>query len=171
MHTHKVLIALLLASVPVAAQLQDLQPGRNFQTAATAFGAGRSENIDVGDIDRDGDLDVGVANGGDGSAQPNALFLNLGGAQAGVEGTFLNETGPRFQGVPNDTSRDIEFVDWDGDADLDVFVANRGTTVNGGEVSRAYRNLGGRQGGSIGPGAELFRRVFACAWQGTHPES
>ena len=49
----------------------------------------------------------------------------------------------RFAGVTVDTSRDIDFADIDGDADLDVYVANRGTTANGGEVARSYRNQGG----------------------------
>ncbi len=145
--------ALLLAlglPTPLAAQLTDLQPGRNFPTAAISFGAGRSENIDLGDVDNDGDLEVGVANGGDGSAQANTLYVNQGGLQGGTEGTFLDETATRFVGVPNDTSRDIDFADWDGDGDLDVYIANRGTTVNGGEVSRAYRNHGGAQQGTIG---------------------
>ena len=39
-----------------------LQPGRNYPTAALAFGANHSANMDVGDVDRDSDLDVFVAN-------------------------------------------------------------------------------------------------------------
>ncbi len=159
MHMHRLLFGTVIAAgwllgpgaaQGARAQLEDLQLGRNFPTAEVAFGAGRSENIDVGDADFDGDLDVIVANGGDGSAQANAFFLNQGGIQGGVEGDFVDRSAPRFAGVPNDTSRDIEFVDWDGDADLDVFVANRGTTVNAGEVNRAYRNQGGQQQGAIG---------------------
>ena len=59
-------------------QLSDLQPGRNHPTAATAFGANDSENIDVADVDNDGDYDVGVCNGGDGAAAPNRIFINNG---------------------------------------------------------------------------------------------
>ncbi|MDG2149912.1 MAG: VCBS repeat-containing protein [Planctomycetota bacterium] len=144
------LAALATLASPAAAQLTDLQPGRNFPTAATNFGSGRSENLDVGDIDNDGDFDVGVANGGDGSAQGNYIYLNNGGAQGGVEGTFTNASSARLSGFPNDTSRDLEFADFDMDNDLDIYISNRGTTVNGGEVSRAGINQGGMQGGSTG---------------------
>ena len=143
--------AVLALASTAAGQLTDLQPGRNFPTAVTAFGAGRSENLDVGDVDHDGDLDVVVANGGDGSAALNVLYLNDGNAQGGTQGQFTDATATRFAGLPADTSRDIELVDLDGDTDLDVFVANRGLGLaNGGEVSRAYRNEGGAQQGSVG---------------------
>ncbi len=138
------LVALLAPFAPAAAQvLTDLQPGRNFVGAAN-FGTGRSENIDVGDADNDGDLDVLVANGGDGPAQQNRIYINDGVAN------FVDETALRFAGVTIDTSRDIEFVDHDNDGDLDVHVANRGTVANGGEVSRFYVNLGGLQAGTVG---------------------
>ena len=131
-------------------QLTDLQPGRNFPTAQVAFGASRSENIDIGDIDNDGDYDVGVANGGDGSAQANRMYVNNGNLQGGTQGTFSDATNARFVGVPNDTSRDIEFADFDNDNDLDIYITNRGVTANGGETSRAYINQGGKQLGTIG---------------------
>ncbi|MBC7898052.1 MAG: VCBS repeat-containing protein [Cytophagaceae bacterium] len=141
---------IVLGGTAASAQtLPDLQPGRNF-SGANNFGANRSENIDAGDVDNDGDMDVGVANGGDGAAEPNRLFINLGGLQGGTTGAFAEETSTRFAGVAIDTSRDIEFVDVDGDADLDVHIANRGTTANGGEPGRFYTNLGGVQGGTIG---------------------
>jgi len=143
--------AALLVLCPTApAQLTDLQPGRNFPTASIAFGQGRSENIDIGDVDNDGDYDVIVANGGDGSSQANEIYINNGGAQGGTAGTFSSGTGSRFSGVPNDRSRDIEFADFDADCDLDIYVSNRGTTTEGGQPSRAYINQGGMQFGSIG---------------------
>ncbi len=144
------LAALATMASPAMAQLTDLQPGRNFPTAGVQFGSGRSENIDIGDIDNDGDFDVGVANGGDGAAQGNVLYLNNGNLQGGTEGTFSNVTAARWAGVPNDTSRDLEFADFDQDCDLDVYISNRGSTVNNGEVSRAYINQGAKQGGGVG---------------------
>ena len=133
----------LLASPPVAAaQLADLQPGRNF-TAQPAFGSGHSEEADVGDADLDGDLDVAVANGGNGPAQIARLFINTG------AGVLLDETATRIPGVVPDQSRDIEFVDYDGDADLDLFVANH-TGFSPGGVSRFYVNEGGLQRGTVG---------------------
>ncbi len=154
MRLHRILLLTTVAGVAssadLGAQLADLQPGRNFPTAAIAFGGGRSENVDIGDVDNDGDYDVGIANGGDGSAQANVLYINNGGLQGGVVGTFSDGTAARFAGVPDDTSRDIEFADIDNDCDLDVYISNRGTTVNGGEVSRIYVNQGAAQGGTVG---------------------
>jgi hypothetical protein len=141
--------AIALTSGAANAQtLADLQPGRNF-TATANFGLNRSENIDPGDVDNDGDLDVGVSNGGDGAAEPNRLFINMGGLQGGTVGTFNEQTATRFAGVAVDTSRDIEFVDVDADADLDVYIGNRGGNATG-EVSRFYTNKGGLQAGTIG---------------------
>jgi len=143
------LLLVALAARAATAQLTDLQPGRNFPTALLSFGAGRSENLDVGDVDEDGDYDVVVANGGDTAAQANRIFLNNGGLQGGVQGTFTDATAERFLGVTVDTSRDVELADIDGDTDLDVFICNRGT-LSIGEVSRSYTNLGGLQHGTVG---------------------
>ena len=144
------LLASTWIAVPANAQLTDLQPGRNFPTAGSLFGGGFSENIDVGDCDNDGDLDVIVGNGGDGAADQNRIYINNGGLQGGTVGTFTEGTATRFAGVPLDTSRDIEFMDLENDGDLDIYVSNRGNNVNGGEVSRFYINQGGVQGGTIG---------------------
>jgi hypothetical protein len=133
-----------------AAQLVDLQPGRNFPTALTIFGTSRSENVDVADVDNDGDLDVVMANGGDGANQDNTIYINQGGAQGGVLATFMDDTASRFVGIPADRSRDVEFADFDNDCDLDIYITNVGTTVDGGQPSRAYINSGGMQFGSIG---------------------
>jgi len=155
--------ALMALGDSAVAQLADLQPGRNFPTASIAFGTGRSENIDVGDVDSDGDFDVVVANGGDGSPQANEIYMNNGGAQGGTPGTFANQTSLRFVGVPADRSRDIEFADFDNDCDLDIYVSNRGTTTDGGEPSRAYINQGAMQFGVVGvfrEDTDLFFRAL-----------
>ncbi|GJM21423.1 MAG: hypothetical protein DHS20C15_13380 [Planctomycetota bacterium] len=144
------LVSVLFFSAPLYAQLTDLQPGRNFPQAVNAFGVKRSENIDVADIDNDGDYDVGVANGGDGAAAGNELYLNQGGASGGTLGEFVRVTTTHWAEHTIDTSRDIEFVDFESDGDLDVFITNRGVVTNGGEVSRAYSNRGGLQKGTIG---------------------
>jgi hypothetical protein len=140
----------LMAVEAVSGQIADLQDGRNFADGVNAFGAGRTTNIDAGDLDNDGDYDLVVANGGDGSAQQNRIYLNSGGVQGGVQGDFTDDTDTRFAGMVVDTSRDVEFADWDGDWDLDLIFANRGSTVNGGEPTRAYLNQGGQQLGSVG---------------------
>jgi hypothetical protein len=156
-----VLSAALLAALhpAAAAQLTDLQTGRNYASEAN-FGLNRSENIDFGDCDNDGDMDVIVGNGGDFGPEPNRIFINRGGLQGGTVGTFVEETSTRFAGVPNDTSRDIEFVDIDNDDDLDVYVSNRGPNPNTGEPSRFYVNLGGPQGGTIG----FYQDQTATRW-------
>ena len=84
-----------------SAQLTDLQPGRNFPSATSNFGGGFSENLDFGDCDNDGDLDIIVGNGGDGSADKNRIYINNGGLQGGTLGTFSDQTGTRFAGTPS----------------------------------------------------------------------
>jgi hypothetical protein len=74
------LAAALLLAAATRAQLADLQPGRNFVAQAN-FGLNRSANIDGGDVDNDGDLDVVVANGTDFGDEPNRIFINQGGLQ------------------------------------------------------------------------------------------
>jgi len=144
-------VALLIVGASSAsAQLTDLQSGRNYPTGATSFGGGRSENIDVGDVDNDGDLDVIVGNGGDGSNEANRIYINNGGLQGGTIGTFSDVTSSRFAGLPSDRTRDIEFVDFDADGDLDIYIANRGSTAENGQPSRFHINQGGLQGGTIG---------------------
>jgi hypothetical protein len=148
-----VLAGVLGVAMPLAAQLADLQPGRNFDVPSgmsAQFGTGRSENIDAGDCDNDGDLDVIVANGGDGTNQANRIYINQGGLQGGTLATFVDETATRFLGVPDDRSRDCEFVDIDLDGDLDVHISNRGNSISRGQSSRFYTNQGGLQGGVIG---------------------
>jgi hypothetical protein len=143
-----ILVTALCASW-TPAQLADVQPGRNYPVTAIAFGAESSADIELGDVDNDGDLDVLVANGGNAGPQQNRIYINEGGAQGGTAGSFTEGTAVRFAGVPVDRSRDADFVDMDGDGDIDVYVSNRGTGTVG-EVSRAYTNLGGIQAGPVG---------------------
>ena len=88
-----------------------------------------SEHVDLADVDLDGDWDAAFANGGDVGARQNVLWINMGGAQGRSLGTFEDQTAPRFP-VINDVSREIEFVDIDGDGDCDAYVANDSTILN-----------------------------------------
>ena len=130
---------------PAAAQLADLQPGRNF-TFATSFGTGYSQQVDAGDADLDGDFDVVVANGGVGPPALSRIFIN------GGLGTFTDESSTRFAGFPLMNARDVEFFDSENDGDLDVFVADhtKGFPPSNGAVSRFFVNLGGEQRGAPG---------------------
>ena len=75
----------------------------------------RSGEIVLQDLDRDGDLDIVLANRG----QQNALYLNDGG------GRFIDVTASHF---PKDTanSNGITATDVDGDKDIDLVFANFG---------------------------------------------
>jgi len=94
-----------------------------------------------GDVDGDADLDLVVANG---SNQTNALYVNQGGAQAGVPGTFSALAGDPFV-TTNAVSADVAAGDLDGDLDVDVLVANAGIQRTG-----VFVNQGGTQGGTEG---------------------
>ena len=107
----------------------------------------RSENADFGDVDSDGDLDLVFADGGDAGNDQNRIWINQGGAQGGQIGTFSDKTSAQFP-VISDTSRDIEFVDYDEDGDLDIYISNASTQQL--QSNRWWTNTGGKQGGAEG---------------------
>ena len=150
-----VVLAGLTLSPGLAAQLADLQPGRNF-VAEQAFGADRTEEGDFGDADLDGDLDAVTGNGGEGTPlQFTRLFINDG------TGAFAEETAARLADIPAGHSRDIEFVDLENDGDLDLFQVNKhpgGLSI--GDVSRFFVNLGGAQLGTVG----FYQDETATRW-------
>ena len=118
-----------------------------------------TESLDFGDVDQDGDWDVVFADGGDAGNDQNRIWINRGGVQAGVEGTFTDETALRCP-VQTDASRDIEFADFDGDGDPDVYAANNSGISN--QTSRFWINEGGQQAGSVG----FFVDETAQRWVG-----
>lgn len=134
-------LAFVLLAVPASAQ----QFVRNTTNVPTS--TGDTEQVDFVDVDLDGDWDAGFANGGDTGNQQNRLWINLGGAQGGTIGTFVDETTTRCP-VVLDQSRDIEFADYDADGDPDAAIANQSTFTN--QSSRFWTNQGGTQGGTIG---------------------
>lgn len=79
-----------------------------------------STDVDLVDVDDDGDLDLFVAEGTDSPApRPNRLLLNDGG------GVFTDFSATHLPpAVANSTEAD--FGDVDGDGDLDAIVANLG---------------------------------------------
>jgi uncharacterized repeat protein (TIGR01451 family) len=90
------------------------------QRLASSYGV----EVELGDLDGDGDLDAFVANGG---GQANRVWLNDG------TGTF-HDSGQRLSGPWN---HGVALGDLDGDGDLDAFVVN---TTN--QANRVWLNDG-----------------------------
>lgn len=77
-------------------------------------GTKATQDLELGDVDGDGDMDLIVANEDD-----NQLFINDG------AGVFVDETESRMP-LPKGKleTREADFGDFDGDGDLDIFLAN-----------------------------------------------
>ncbi len=92
---------------------------------------GASKGHSWGDYDNDGDLDLYIANGTYAPNMHNFLYLNNG------DGSFKQN----FEGELKkhaDTSAGVAHADFDRDGDLDIFVANWGSSD---QVNRFYENL------------------------------
>ena len=110
-------------------------------TPITTGTGGDSWAADLGDMDGDGDLDLIVANR---LGENEALFRNQGGAQGGAIGSFAALVLAPVT-TSGGSSRDATWVDWDGDADLDLLLVNSDN-----EVNFVFRNNGGAQFGTEG---------------------
>lgn len=101
----------------------------------------RTQEVAIGDMDGDGDLDLVVGNGGFGDA-PNRLYLNN-----GTSNPFDGVTGSDITAEDQGT-RAIAAADVDGDGDLDVVAGNTGVNSR----NRLYLNNGTSDpfGGVIG---------------------
>ena len=151
--TALLLFCVISALFPGTAQAQFI---RNMTSVPTG-NIGATENVDFGDVDGDGDWDAVFADGGDLGNQQNRIWINQGGLQGGVLGTFVDETVPRMPLILDD-SRDIEFADIDRDGDLDLNISNTSTFVN--QSNRWWVNMGGLQGGTAG----YFQDQTATRW-------
>ena len=118
-----------------------------------------TENVDFGDVDLDGDWDAVFADGGDAGNDQNRIWVNQGGLQAGTVGDFVDDTGARFPLIMQD-GRDIEFVDFDSDGDLDLYSSNTSQLSN--QSNRWWVNDGGLQGGTLG----FYTDETAIRWVG-----
>jgi hypothetical protein len=113
---------------------------RKLTEGAFVTDGGDSYDVEVADIDDDGDLDVLVANVNWIDGENNAMYMNEGGGELGkmTEGAFVTDGGDSY---------DVEVVDIDGDGDLDVLVANIG------ENNAMYMSEGGGELRKITEGA------------------
>ena len=87
-----------------------------FFDSGQRLGQWESYEVDVGDVDGDGDLDAFTA----GFRDPSCVWLNNG------TGIFI-DSGQRISGSP---SYDVALGDFDGDGDLDAFIVNYGYLPN-----------------------------------------
>ena len=94
-----------------------------FADSGQSLGYYAAYNLQLGDVDRDGDLDAVIAN----NSYPNEVWLNDG------FGTFTNSG----QALGNAHSRNVALGDLNGDGYLDIFDAN-----DVGEANVVYLNDG-----------------------------
>ena len=118
-----------------------------------------TENVDFADVDNDGDWDAAFAEGGDFGNAQNHLWINEGGAQLGTVGVFSNVTATQLP-ISSEDSRDVEFVDFDNDGDLDLYISNTSTHTN--QSNHWWANMGGVQGGTIG----FYQDQTLARWSG-----
>ena len=78
-------------------------------------------DVDLADIDGDGDLDLFAVDGSGSAAPfPNRLLINDG------TGVFSDQSATRLPPGPPANSTEVDFADIDGDGDLDAVVSNLG---------------------------------------------
>jgi len=109
------------SDAPEQVWLNDGQGNLTPHPTTPFFGAGLSQDIALGDLDGDGDLDAMVANI---TNQPETVWLN-----DGMGNYTAHPTRPSF-GASD--SEEIELGDLDGDGDLDALIsawANHGASV------------------------------------------
>jgi len=128
-----------------------------------------SRDVELVDIDRDGDLDAYVSNTSGLTFQSNRWFVNMGGAQGGTPGFFQDDTAARWVGLAQgagpghpyassispglvgslfppdgfkDWSCECGFGDVDNDGDMDLLHGSYGDGFNGMVPTRIFLNDG-----------------------------
>ena len=104
----------------------------NFFNSNQALGGSYSLSVSLGDLDGDGDLDAWVANYIYPNGQPNHVWINDG------SGNFTDSG----QALGNSISHDVSLGDYDGDGDLDAWVANNGAINTAGAPNKIWLNDG-----------------------------
>ncbi|SMD31976.1 Por secretion system C-terminal sorting domain-containing protein [Reichenbachiella faecimaris] len=82
--------------------------------------SGFSETASWADFDKDGYLDLYITNSSNGSGSTNQFYINQG------DGSFLTATGSSII-ESSFNSRSVNWIDFDNDNDLDLFVSNEGS--------------------------------------------
>jgi hypothetical protein len=93
-----------------------------FDDSGQRLGSSWTQVAALGDLDGDGDLDTFTGNGYESGGQANRVWLNRGGVQGGVPGTFADSG--QTLGISRTLA--IALGDVDSDGDLDAFVGNYG---------------------------------------------
>jgi hypothetical protein len=155
----RIALPFALVALGTAASAAQLTADPGAVPSGAPFNNSETENVDLGDVDLDGDWDIAMADGGDWGNEQNRLWINQGGLQGGTLGFFVDETAARCP-VVLDASRDIEYGDYDADGDLDVYSANTSQLMI--QTSRFWTNQGQEQGGTLG----FFVDETALRWVG-----
>jgi hypothetical protein len=153
----------VVAAALMALMLPTAGGGQNFFFAEepfhlpedTSLPGTSSTDVDLVDLDADGDLDLFVAEGTDSPApRPNRLLRNDG------TGVFADVSAIALPTTPVANSTKVDFGDLDGDGDLDAIVANLGPEqllLNDG--TGTFTDGGGR----LPPPPPLFEDITADA--------
>ena len=106
--------------------------------AASFNNATLTQEVILGDVDRDGDLDIYLAKTGNGG-EVNRLFLNDG---AGVFSDASSSNLPAINWGDGDKSSGCAFADVNGDGWLDIVVANGSLTIDPADSADLLINRG-----------------------------
>jgi hypothetical protein len=118
-----------------------------------------SRDIEFGDFDNDGDLDIYLSDTSNFTPQSNRWWINMGGAQNGTPGFYQDQTAARWIGLGGagssiaptqvlgsggfiDFSCDCDFGDLDNDGDLDLAHSTYGGAFGGHVPTRMFLNDG-----------------------------
>jgi hypothetical protein len=116
-------ISLLFLLISVQAQFTFIDSGQR-------LGNGTSNDVSLGDIDNDGDLDAFVINGDWDTEEPNEVWFNDG------NGNFTASD----QAFENSKCGEVGLADLDNDGDLDAYIAYY--NYSGGEPDEVWFNDG-----------------------------